>query len=403
MKKIYFPIVIRIIGLVLAFCFSVAVARFSGANALGEYNYFLIMASFISMFISFGTDNLLLKKGNGGIFISTIVIKFIIFTIVLIPIALFYFTFKSFDTNWFAILFTALLMSLISGGAHYLFKLKFNALGNLYIEPLSCFIKLLLFIVLSFWFNEDNLAVLTYLSSLIIVVLMLYLYIFITKLKGIDFAKEVINSLADFGAIIHYTKPFFVTSLGWFFISATDTFMIAKMLDMKSVGIYNVVFRLVMMTSIIITVINSYFSSEFSDLYENGDIKSLENKFYKISLLLSFLAVGQFLVFFFFGRDILKFWGNVFISGYNLLLILMVGQTINFITGMSAQLLNMTNGKNIVQKTTFTFVLLNIPLNYFFIHLFGLNGAALASAISLGGMNLFYFFSSSRMLQQEKI
>ena len=76
------------------------------------------------------------------------------------------------------------------------------------------------------------------------------------------------------------------------------------------------------------------------------------------------------------------FFGNEYISGYAALVILCVSQSVCIITGPGGVLLNMSGHEKIVMKILLFSATLNIILNAILIPRYGINGAAISTAIS---------------------
>ena len=90
----------------------------------------------------------------------------------------------------------------------------------------------------------------------------------------------------------------------------------------------------------------------------------------------------------FFGKWILGLWGNEFEGAYLILLILGFGQLINLSTGAVGSMLILTGYEKIQSYLSMIFIPITLILNYYFINLWGGFGAAVATATSVGAINL---------------
>ena len=100
-----------------------------------------------------------------------------------------------------------------------------------------------------------------------------------------------------------------------------------------------------------------------------------------ISLAVLVISIG-------FGDVILSIWGPEFIGAYLTLVILAVGQFFNVSTGTVGTLLTMTGFEKKLLSVNTSFMVLNIILNFIFITIWGIKGAACAYTISIIGMNV---------------
>lgn len=89
-----------------------------------------------------------------------------------------------------------------------------------------------------------------------------------------------------------------------------------------------------------------------------------------------------------FGREILALFGDGFAAGYPVLAILVAGQLVNALAGPVGFLMTMTGAHRAAVKIVASSALLNLVLNAVLIPLFGMLGAAVATAISTATWNL---------------
>jgi O-antigen/teichoic acid export membrane protein len=80
-------------------------------------------------------------------------------------------------------------------------------------------------------------------------------------------------------------------------------------------------------------------------------------------------------------------WGRDFTGAYLVLVVLGIGQFVNVSTGCCGMVLAMCGYEKLVGYTSFTFLCLNLVLNYFLILRWGAVGAATATAITIAGEN----------------
>ncbi len=120
-----------------------------------------------------------------------------------------------------------------------------------------------------------------------------------------------------------------------------------------------------------------------SRIYAMGDIEYLQKivmKSVRIGFLIT-LPFGLFLIFY--GEFVLQVFGHEFVASYSALVILSIGQMLNLALGPYAPTLSMTGFAAIVAIVTSAVSLINIILNAALIPIFGSDGAAMASVISM--------------------
>jgi O-antigen/teichoic acid export membrane protein len=89
------------------------------------------------------------------------------------------------------------------------------------------------------------------------------------------------------------------------------------------------------------------------------------------------------LVFFLFPSFILGIFGDEFRTGVYAFLFLTFGQFIQAMSGSVRHILSMTGKHKTLQNITFYAMLINIVLNVILIPLYGINGAAFSSMVSM--------------------
>jgi O-antigen/teichoic acid export membrane protein len=113
-----------------------------------------------------------------------------------------------------------------------------------------------------------------------------------------------------------------------------------------------------------------------------------------ISLLLTLCLVGG-------GHFFLGTLGDGFVAGYGPLCILSIGYLVQSALGLITGLLNMTGAHRACGAAHVVGAIGNVALNAIFIPLFGLNGAALATACIVVSVNLWLLFVIRRRLGLE--
>jgi O-antigen/teichoic acid export membrane protein len=94
----------------------------------------------------------------------------------------------------------------------------------------------------------------------------------------------------------------------------------------------------------------------------------------------------------------LHLFGSEFVQAEIVLIILALAQLINSLVGPVGYLLTMTGYQKQAAWALGAGVLLNLLLNILFIPLYGINGAAMATAISLVSWRLYSVFLSRKLL-----
>lgn len=192
----------------------------------------------------------------------------------------------------------------------------------------------------------------------------------------------------DARLLLTTSLPLFWVTLMNLTMSWTDTLMLGIWEDSASVGIYSVAMRTAKLTSFILVAVNSIAAPKFAALYGQGDYQSLGSLARSVARLMTLLAAPILLVFIIAPSWVLRLFGPGFASGAAVLMILSFGQFVNVATGSVTYLLIMCGYEKLTRNNVTLYAILNVVLNAVLIPKFGIMGAAVATATSLGLMNL---------------
>jgi len=170
----------------------------------------------------------------------------------------------------------------------------------------------------------------------------------------------------------------------------TDTIMLGMFRTEEEVGIYNIALKLSMITSITLMAINTIAAPKFAEFWGKKDLDGLAKVAQQSTKLIFWTSFPVLILFLFFPKPILGVFGEEFKTGALALIILTIGQFVNAAAGSVGYILNMTGKQKFVQNIIFIGALINIILNYLLIPIFGIIGAALASAVSMIFWNIMF-------------
>jgi O-antigen/teichoic acid export membrane protein len=171
-------------------------------------------------------------------------------------------------------------------------------------------------------------------------------------------------------------------------LNQTDTLMIGAFLGTRDVGIYGAAFKTAAWVSFILVSVNAIAAPMFGTLYAQGDRQALQRLVSTIARWMFYPALLMALSLFMFANPLLSLFGPEFVAAKWSLAALSVGHLVNVGAGSVGYLLMMTGHHN---QCAFVFAcsaLINIMLNLIGIPLFGILGAAIATALSMMLWNL---------------
>jgi len=166
--------------------------------------------------------------------------------------------------------------------------------------------------------------------------------------------------------------------------SQADILMLGLLRADAEVGIYRVVIQAAQLVVFGLQAMNLMLMPYFAKLHAQKDLQRLQRLATQSSRAILFLAMPVAFAFIAFGDSILGLvFGEVYRAGHASLAILAVGQTINAAMGSAAILMNMTGNERITLHVLGVAAAANIILNGLLIPVYGLEGAAMATAATI--------------------
>jgi len=155
----------------------------------------------------------------------------------------------------------------------------------------------------------------------------------------------------------------------------------------EPLGVYDVARRLSNIVAFLLVVVNMPLAPIIAEAYAKGEIAQLQRiitRSARGAFLVALLLVGYFMMS---GTAILGWFGQTFKAGHIALVILSFGQLINVAMGSVGLLLTMTGYERDAARGLMLSVVINVVLSFTLVRIWGMNGAALASAVSIGVWN----------------
>ncbi|ETX01433.1 MAG: hypothetical protein ETSY1_07365 [Candidatus Entotheonella factor] len=171
-------------------------------------------------------------------------------------------------------------------------------------------------------------------------------------------------------------------------IIQTDRLMLGALSTAHNVGIFVVASLISQNARFILQSTNSIFPPIIADLYHKGDTQRLVSTYKSVTWLITALTVPLIFVFCFMSSEIMSLFGSEYASANRVLIILSLFQFVNVAVGSAGFLLVMTGNQKLEAINSWVVAFLNVVLNYIFIPKYGAIGAAFATGLSTGIINL---------------
>lgn len=169
----------------------------------------------------------------------------------------------------------------------------------------------------------------------------------------------------------------------------TDIIMLGWFASAADVGVYHIVVQGGTLVIFGLTAINMTLAPYFSKMYVKNELESLQRLVTISARIILLVTVPVVFVFVLYGQQFLELvFGEEYAYGSTALAIMSIAQLFNASFGSVGLLLNMTgHEKQVAQGVAFAAVL-NIVLNVLLIPLLGIEGAAIATAVTFFTWNV---------------
>ncbi len=193
--------------------------------------------------------------------------------------------------------------------------------------------------------------------------------------------------------------PFMALSGTVLLLSQTDTIMIGMFWGAESAGIYSVASKIAAIFSFGVAAIGVVLAPMVAKLYEEGRLPELQRIVTHATRVVFAFSILAGSILFVLGDQIIGLFGISFMPAYFPMAILVFGQIVNSLAGPVGIIMTMTKHQTEAMYVVGANAVLNIILNYLFIPVFGLSGAAMASCITMVLWNIILVFRVKKHLQ----
>jgi len=217
----------------------------------------------------------------------------------------------------------------------------------------------------------------------------------VSTIINLGVLKRICKGLKSEGAVIYrfkklmrYSFPIFLVGFSYLLLNQTSKVIIGVCDSSESVGIYNAAISISVLIIIFLNCVDAVFAPVISELYTRkrmGDLRQLV----KTSTRWIFTScIPVCVATIIFSKDMMSLFGEGYITGYFVLIVLVIGYTVSSITGSVAYILQMAGKQDVEFFNMLAIVALNIFLNFLLVVKYGLLGAGIATSLSIALLNI---------------
>ncbi len=250
--------------------------------------------------------------------------------------------------------------------------------------------------VLGYFFNLYSFnTVLT-----LIVIYHLILLIIFIKFKdsigklSVNWNLREIFQMPELKQMVSYALYGFAIGVGGIFITNIDVFMIGTLLNLDALGIYSWGLVLINAIAIPFTMVGEIANPQIAKFWHEENYNELDKLYKQSSTILLLVCLGLFLAMWLSLDDLFNFMpkGGRFRAAKITILWLGIAKIIDVASGLNNQMIAFSKNHKFFFVLILIAAVVNVTLNYFFIPLYGINGAAYSTFISLLIFNLIKYW-----------
>ncbi len=193
-------------------------------------------------------------------------------------------------------------------------------------------------------------------------------------------------------AWLRVTLPLMLMNLLNLLVERTDILFIGTLLGPERAGVYAPAARIATLIAVALIAVNAWAAPMIADLFareRRDELQRLVRRAAQIVFALTLPVTGVVVVW---GREILALFGPEFTEAYASLVILVMGQLVNALTGPVVLLLTMTGQQDTAARILAVVTVGSLALNAVLVPAFGIEGAAVAASVTRAAWNLVVAF-----------
>lgn len=394
-----YSLLIILTNKIIIFISIVLLARFLGKEQYGIFSYYLSFYLILMVPAEHGFGNLIIRETaraksrdnpniiNGVWRWSAKILTYFSLIFISIIILIKLFGNNIFSNNTFIFLVLGIILvpcqsyvHLISAALRGLNKVILGLIPNLIMTP-TLFIFLL--VIIKYLISSDQTAISAMAART--------LSTMITLIVGLVFFYKTTPNFIWQNSPVFKKNEWASSSIQLFLSSGlnmikdySSLLIMGTFVNSGQIGSYQIAFSTAAFASIILKSINLLLAPQFASLYELEEMKKLQKLVTTSTRFVFSINILITVIFFIFGKYLIMWaFGPETIDAYPVLLILLIGQSINSFMGSVVFLLNMTGFEKDVMRTVIISTIINTFIVIVLTPIWEINGTALAISVSM--------------------
>lgn len=182
-----------------------------------------------------------------------------------------------------------------------------------------------------------------------------------------------------------------ITPMFYFVLSETDILCLGFFSTPTDVGLYNVARRLAELMQFAYVSVNTLLLPRIAAAHGERDRQRMQSIVDTMNVVVLVPAGGVLIALVGFGPQVLSLFGDSFVSGYVVVLMLVVPRFIDLLLGPASEVLMMTGDQKLVARVNIVAGVANLGLNLLLVPFWGAVGAATATAVTMISWKTYLF------------
>jgi len=398
LKGASISLIFQVFGILLGYVFIFLLSKYYGAEGMGIFSLSFALLNIFVLFGKFGLDTATVKltseyssvneiSGIKDIYFKILIIMIpinIVLTFLLFFLAP-YIADNIFNKPYLSIYFQIIAFGILPMSLRFLNANNLRAIKYIssysFLQSISLYLIASILLLFSVFFMEKSLNTVLYIIVISLFIGMIISFIIWFKNSHIltKNRKEVIS----IKNILKISTPMLIASSIMLIMSWSDTIMLGIFRTEAEVGVYNIAYKISAIVLLIFMAISTISAPKLASSYGNNNMSEFKKIAFKSTKLIFIFSLPIFLFIIIFHNFLLGLFGKEFLLGAWTLIFLVSGQLIKSIFGTLDYILQMSNQQKPLMIYALTSAIINVLLNYIFIPIYGIEGAAIASMISI--------------------
>ena len=398
-QKSFSVLIIRSFGVLLLFGFTLFITNFYSAENVGRYDFVRSTLMVLGGISLMGTNQSIIYYSgllNARKSIESIrsiyseMLK-IIFTLSLIILGFFMIFFNESIINGIfknresyslilKTILTLVFFAVTMLNIDTIRALKKTILSEIY-RSIFRYLPVFIFAIILLKTDNEELLVEAYLLGFLLLSLFSSIRVYML-FKKIDKTNDKSESFT-ITEIFKTSSPMALSAIAYFIMQSIDIIILSIYQGFDQIAYYSVSVKLAMLTTLALMSVNIVIAPRIAEIYENQKMQKLQMLIKHSTRIIFLISICVISILFFFSEEILGLFGQRYVIANNALLFLLAAQFFNAVSGPGAIYLNMTGRQKTLNKILVSALIINISLNFYLIPTQGINGAAIATLVSL--------------------